>query len=349
MSEKRSRRITVKDIAKIVGVSATAVSMALNNRGSLTPARREEIKRVAAELGYVPNAGARSLRGSHTRAFGVVINYFNNPFFRDFFTGMEEVTNRIDFSYWVSQTRDDLEKEQEQVRKLAQLGVDGIIILPCSKETSHLTELTSRYNIPLVLISHAMDELFPAVVADNAVGARMATEHLLSIPHRPVLHIAGPIAAKSGIEHRYQGYCDAMKKADKNFNPQHSVFFVEKLRAEDGYAMMPEILKNYKLPVSLFVVNDETALGVLNYCYHHNLRVPEDISVVGFSDIDLLESLNVSLSSISIPRQKMGACAANKLLSQMEFYSKWESADSEMGIITTLPVSLIVRDSSKIK
>ncbi|SQI43932.1 Ribose operon repressor [Leminorella richardii] len=348
MNEKHGRRITVKDIAKIVGVSATAVSMALNNRGSLTPARREEIKRVAAELGYVPNAGARSLRGSHTRAFGVVINYFNNPFFRDFFTGMEEVTNRIDFSYWVSQTRDDLEKEQEQVRKLAQLGVDGIIILPCSKETSHLTELTSRFNIPLVLISHAIGDLFPAVVADNVVGARMATEHLLAIPNRPVLHIAGPIAAKSGIEHRYQGYCDTMKKADKRFNSDNSVFFVKRLRAEDGYAMMSEILRNYKLPVSLFVVNDETALGVLNYCYHHNLRVPEDISVVGFSDIDLLESLNISLSTVSIPRREMGECAANNLLSQIGFSYQSKTDFITKGSITTLPVSLIIRDSSKI-
>ncbi|WP_140921427.1 LacI family DNA-binding transcriptional regulator [Limnobaculum xujianqingii] len=349
MSEKRSSRITVKDIAKIVGVSATAVSMALNNRGALTDSRREEIKRVAAELGYVPNAGARSLRGSHTRSFGVVINYFNNPFFHDFFMGLEDVTNKIDFSYWVSQTWDDLEQEQKQVRKLAQLGVDGLIVLPCSKEISHLTEMTSRFNIPLVLISHSLEQHFPAVVADNIVGARMATEHLLSLKDRPVLHIAGPVQAKSGIQERYQGYCQAMAAADPEFDAQRSVFYVERLRAEDGYEIMSEILKYYSLPLSLFVVNDETALGVLNYCHNNNLRVPEDISVVGFSDIDLLESLNISLSTVAIPRREMGQYAAHKLLSKIDLphQNKHNLGDNE--IITTLPVSLIIRDSSRIR
>lgn len=348
MNERRNRRITVKDIAKIVGVSATAVSMALNNRGSLTDSRREEIKRVAADLGYVPNAGARSLRGSFTQSFGVVINYFNNPFFHDFFMGLEDVTNKIDFSYWVSQTWDDLKQEQLQVRKLAQMGVDGLIVLPCSTEISHLTEITSRFNIPLVLISHSLGDRFPAVVADNIIGASLATEHLL-LTHRPVLHIAGPVEDKSGIQQRYQGYCQTMKAADNNFNPDKYVFFVEKLRAEDGYQIMPSILNQFTLPISLFVVNDETALGVLNYCHHHNLRVPEDIAIVGFSDIDLLESLNISLSTVAIPRRNMGQCAAHKLLTQTGYYGEMKQNVNFDEIITTLPVSLVIRDSSRVK
>lgn len=348
MNERRNRRITVKDIAKIVGVSATAVSMALNNRGSLTDSRREEIKRVAAELGYVPNAGARSLRGSFTQSFGVVINYFNNPFFHDFFIGLEDVTNKIDFSYWVSQTWDDLKQEQLQVRKLAQMGVDGLIVLPCSTEISHLTEITSRFNIPLVLISHSLGDHFPAVVADNIVGASLATEHLL-LTQRPVLHIAGPTGDKSGIQQRYHGYCQTMKAADNNFNPNEYVFFVEKLTAEDGYQIMTSILNQFTLPISLFVVNDETALGVLNYCHHHNLRVPEDIAIVGFSDIDLLESLNISLSTVAIPRRNMGQCAAHKLLTQIGYYGEVKQNVSFNEIITTLPVSLVIRDSSRME
>ena len=348
MSERRNSRITVKDIAKIVGVSATAVSMALNNRGSLTEGRREEIKRVAAELGYVPNAGARSLRGSFTQSFGVVINYFNNPFFHDFFMGLEDVTNKIDFSYWVSQTWDDLKQEQQQVRKLAQMGVDGLIVLPCSREISHLTEITSRFNIPLVLISHSLDDHFPAVVADNIVGAALATEHLL-LTRRPVLHIAGPINDKSGIQQRYQGYCQAMKAADKNFDPNNSIFFVDKLRTKDGYEIMPSILNQYALPISLFVVNDETALGVLNYCHNHNLRVPEDIAVVGFSDIDLIENLNISLTTVAIPRREMGQCAAHKLLAQIGHPSELKQNVNNNEIIMTLPVSLVIRDSSRVE
>jgi LacI family transcriptional regulator len=339
---KRSGRVTVKDIAKAVGVSATAVSMALNNRGSLTDARREEIKLAAASMGYVPNVGARALRGCSTQSFGIVINYFSNPFFNDFFAGVEDVVNPIGFSYWVSQSRDKLAQEQAQVRKLAQLGVDGIILLPCSKETAHLQEISEQFNIPIVLINHQVDIPYPAVVVDNISGARQATEHLLSEPGRRVLHVAGPIDDKRGIYERYLGYCQTMQERVNDFNPQDNVFFVERLTMEDGYRVMDEILKRCPLPLSIFAVNDEVALGMLTCCSHRNLRMPEDVALVGFSDVDILESLNIPLSTVAMQRSEMGRQAAELLLRQI----KQEIRRDQVPVIT-LPVSLVIRGTSK--
>lgn len=343
MVEKKRARVTVKDIARVVGVSATAVSMALNNNGSLTPAMRSEIKRVANELGYVPNTGARFLRGSSTQSFGVVINYFNNPFFHDFFIGLEDVINPRGFSYWATQSWDNLASEQQQIRKLTQMGVDGLIVLPCSKETTHLEEVYERLNIPLVLISHSIGERFPCVVADNYAGARLATQHLFDVAQRPVIHIAGPVEAKSGIEQRYSGYCDAMRELDPHFSRQDSVFFAKELRAEAGYNLMREIMPHLSLPVSIFVVNDETALGVIDYCLEQGLRIPEQVALVGFSNIDLLDTLKIPLTTIDIPKREMGQCAAGLLFDQLEHKNQTPSAEPQTRV---LPVSLVKRGST---
>jgi LacI family transcriptional regulator len=343
MADKSRARVTVKDIAKVVGVSATAVSMALNNNGSLTQAMRDEIKRVAKELGYVPNTGARFLRGTSTRSFGVVINYFNNPFFHDFFIGLEDAINPRDFSYWATQSWDNLLTEQQQVRKLTQMGVDGLIVLPCSKETEHLDEVYQQLNIPLVLISHSIGDRFPAVVADNHAGAKLATQHLFDELKRPVIHIAGPIGAKSGVEQRYNGFCETMAMLDQQFSAENSVFFAKELRAKAGYDVMCEIMQRVPLPVSIFVVNDETALGVFDYCMTHNLRMPEDVALVGFSNIDLLDTLKIPLSTINIPKREMGQCAAELLFAQLD---KKKSPLSAADKVRVLPVSLIKRGSS---
>lgn len=323
-------------------MSATAVSMALNNRGSLTDERRAEIKRVAADMGYVPNVGARALRGVSTQSFGVVINYFDNAFFNDFFAGLEDVANPVGFSFWASQTWDKIEQEQAQVRKLAQLGVDGLIILPCSKETSHLRELSEQFKIPIVLLNHLVDMPFPAIVVDNVQGAREATEHLLAGFDRPVLHVTGSIHDKSGIEGRYDGYCQVMREKVKDFDPERYVFFIDELTGQNGYKILDKILAQWPLPISIFAVNDEIALGILTSCAHRNLRLPEDVALVGFSGVDTLEKLNLPLSTVAMPNREMGRKAARLLLDQIKNGIGYNSNSIEV-----LPVSLIVRGTSK--
>lgn len=340
-NNKPVKRITVKDIAKIAGVSATAVSMALNNRGSLTQELRDDIKRIANELGYIPNVGARALRGSSTQSFGVVINYFNNPFFHDFFIGLEDVINSQGFSYWASQTWDQLEQEQLQINKLVQLGVDGLILLPCMAQAPHLKEISNKFATPLVLINHFVDTAFPAVVVDNVHGGFLATEHLLLQSDRPVIHIAGPIDDKTGLKGRYDGFRRAINQYRPALDADQYVFYVKQLIAQSGYQIMSSVLARFKPPISLFIVNDEVALGIINYCHNHQLRIPQDVAMVGFSDIDILSSLNIPLSSIAVPRREMGQHAARLLLDNIK-------GQCSQDHIVSLPVSLIIRDSSRI-
>ncbi len=342
-SEKNGQsrpRATLKDIAKVVGVSPTAVSLALNDKGALTDELRRRIKETAAALDYSPNPAARILRGARSNAVSVVINYFNNPFFRHFVLGLEEVLDRAGVSYSMSQTHDRLEKERELTRKMAEQGVDGLIVLNCSSEHEHLTAVSQTFSIPIVLISHALEDRFAAVQADNLRGGRLATEHLLSLDERPLFHIEGGWG-KSGLINRKLGFVQAMRDARPDCNAEEACFPVEGLTAAAGYQAMAAIHEKHNPPFGLFVVNDEVALGVLTYCRHHGLHWPDDVAVVGFSDIDILETLDIPLTSIRIPQQRMGEVAAGTLLDLI--------AHPENRLcppVLTLPVSLVVREST---
>lgn len=333
-------RTTLKDIAKIIGVSPTAVSQALNDKGALTDELRARVKEVAASLDYSPNPAARILRGVRSNAVSVIINYFNNPFFRDFLTGLEQVTDAAGVTYSVSQTRDEPAKERELVRKTAERGTDGIILLNCSNEFAHLQAVSDAFSIPVVLISHTIEDRFAAVQADNMRGARLATEHLLGLDDRPIFHIAGS-TEKSGLANRKFGFIQALTEARPGADAEKACLHADALTAAAGYEAMRTLRRDHKPPFGLFVANDEVALGVLNYCRRHSLRLPEDVALVGFSDIDLLETLDIPLTSVRIPQQRMGETAASVLLDLIANPEKRTAPP-----IITLPVSLVVREST---
>lgn len=336
----KKARATLKDIARELNISATAVSQGLNGKGRLSKSLRRRIEEAAAAVGYRPNPAARMLRGTKTRSIGVVINFFNNPFFRKFFIGLEQVTGPAGVHYWVSQTHDVFAKEETQVQTLADFGVDGIILLPCSETHAHLDIIEAQFDIPFVLISHNMGERFAAVQADNVRGAELATEHLLSLGNRPVLHIAGPLG-KSGMRERMRGFCNVMDKT-LAFSADEAVFFVDALTSEEGGRVMGTILERYGAPVSVFVTNDDVALGVLTFCIERGLRLPEDVAVVGFSDIDILQKLNIPLTSVNIPQQRMGETAGRILLDLID-----NPEHRKTPPVVTMPVSLVVRQSTR--
>lgn len=335
-------RTTLKDIAAKVGVSPTAVSQALNDKGTLTEELRARIKETARSLDYSPNPAARILRGARSNSIGVVINYFNNPFFRNFLIGLEEVLEPAGVTYSVSQTHDRLADERVLTRKMAEKGEDGLILLNCSAEYAHLESVSRTFSIPIVLISHTLEDRFAAVQADNVRGARLATEHLLEAGDgRPVFHLAGE-SDKSGLANRKRGFVETVAALRPGVNPEEFCYPVSGLTADAGYQAMAALHAEHAPPFGVFVVNDEVALGVLNYCRDHGLRLPEDASVVGFSDIDLLETLDIPLSSVRIPQERMGQTAGQTLLDLIAHPEYRQSPP-----VMTLPVSLVVRGSSR--
>jgi len=327
----RVKRVTLEDIAKIVGVSRATVSLALNGKGTLPERRRDEIKRVAAELNYIPNPLAQALRGVRTHSIGVVTNYFSNIYFRDFYVGLEGAADTQGFSFMVSQAYESIEKEKQQVARFSEYGVDGLIVLPCSQENEHLLRV-SALGIPVVLISNTLGDDFAAVVADNVRGTELAVSHLLSLDERPVFHIAGPLN-QSAQQLRRETFCRVMHEARPGVTPE--VYKAKGLRAEAGYACMQKIFREHESPFSLFVCNDETAMGVMTFAREHNLRLPDDVAISCFSGDTAFSSIGVPISTVAVQSRRMGEMTARLLLDLIEHPEERDSPP-----VITLPVSL---------
>lgn len=341
MRTHKRRRVTIRHIAAEAKVSPATVSLALNDKGNLNEATRTRIKAVARKLGYIPSPLARGLRGGRTGAIGVIIDHFHNRFFTGVFAGIEQICDKAGYTFMVAETHERLEKERVQMINMAERGVDGLILLPCSRDYTLAAEIKKRYSIPVVLIGNFFEESpFISVVADNWNGARLVTEHLLSLGREPIIHIAGS-QDQTKIIMRRRGFESTMReKTGKPITPDR-LFFVSSISPEEGYKTMAQVMETFDPPFSLFVVNDDTALGVLRYCREKELQVPRDIAIAGFSDMDVKGDFNPFLTSVRIPAFTMGNKAASLLIDSIEHPEGHREPER-----VVLPVTLVVRGST---
>lgn len=340
MSQKPEHRTTIQDIARAAKVSPATVSLALNQKGSIGEKTRAKVLRIAMEMNFIPNSIARALRGGRTYSLGVVVNHLKSSFFTKVFNGIERVTDALGFTVLISQTHDDIDKERAQVRHLAERGVDGLILFPCSQEWSHVEEVLQRFRLPTGLIGNYFENKeYLAVVADNWRGACEAVQHLASLRQKPVIHVAGP-SIQSMCLIRRRAFESIMSRNFPDRSPADWIFPVRALTSAEGYRVMTEVLGRHRPPVSLFVVNDDTALGVVRYCTDHRLRIPEDVALVGFSDIETLYDLDIPLSTIRIPAEAMGEKTATMLIENIR------NGNLPLPERVELPVELVVRGSS---
>jgi DNA-binding LacI/PurR family transcriptional regulator len=311
----RQKNITIRQLAEMADVTPTTVSLVLRGKGNISAAKREQIRRLAEELNYSPSPAAQALRGSATRAIGVIINFFNNPFFNTLFAGIEGEMKPRGYSFWVAQSGDDPVQESVQARRMAARGVDGLIVLPCSQDLSHLEEL-QQGDKPVVLIgNHVEEKTFTAVVADNLHGGEIAAARLA--PERMPIHIAGPQNQSMSIL-RCKGFLNTVQKNRPGCKAMAHVYKIPRMGHAEGYAAMEALARNYYPPLSIFAVNDETALGVLKFCRCNGLSVPKDVEIIGFGNITLLDMICAKLSTVNIPTEQMGREAARLLLQAVE-------------------------------
>lgn len=341
MSKKEESIRTIHDIARAAGVSATTVSFVLNNKGNINVETRRRILDIVERSNYTPSKVAQQLRKKRTDSLGVIIDHFHNRFFNSVFDGIDSVTDPKGYSFLVAESRESVKKENREMQLLLEHGVDGLILFPCSSDHTHLTELHERYEVPVVLIGNTYERSrFPSVTADNEQGARLATKKLLSLGRHPILHIAGP-PSLSMCRFRLRGFLQTMRDDGGVSDPERLVFQTTDLSIGEGYRVMGQIEAEHEPPFSVFVVNDDTAMGVIKYCNRRGLRIPEEVALVGFSNIDLIDELDLGLSSINIPAVDMGKKAADLLVTcaaQGLAACPYET--------TKLPVELIERRST---
>ncbi len=310
------RSASVKDVAAAARVSLGTVSNVLNRPQQVSPATRARVEKAMADLGFVRNEGARQLRAGQSRTLAYVMLDATNPFFTDVAQGIELAAEAADLSLFICNSDNRASREHTHLAHLQQQRVQGILITPVDPDAGELDEI-ARHGTPLVIVDRTRkQESFCSVAVDDVLGGRLAAEHLIDRGHTRVAFIGGPRSIGQ-VEDRYQGACKAWAEAglpddDLVLVTTASLTVAEGRTAGERLAGMPA----KRRPTGAFCANDLIALGLLQQCIGSGLKVPGDVAIVGYDDIEFAAAAAVPLTSVRQPRQELGRRAAELVLDE---------------------------------
>ncbi|MCW5317853.1 substrate-binding domain-containing protein [Nostoc sp. KVJ3] len=315
------RRISIEDIARRAGVSHSTVSRALRDNALISPKVREEIKQLAQEMNYVPNAIAQSLQNKRTNTIGVVVTSISDPFFAEVVEGIEQIARPAGLSVLLSASHRDFEQEMAAIDTFHRRRVDGILIADSRISKQHIKQLT-QIAVPTVLINSQTEdqsEIFHSVAIDDRLGARLATEHLISLGHTTIGYLGVSDRSKSN-QQRLEGYKMALAEASLPQNPDWVAISDEyDIRRNDVTTGQKMISKLLAAEVTgIFCYNDMVAIGALLACQELGILVPRNLSLVGFDGIALGRYVTPSLTTVSQPMLEIGGNAMQILLDLLE-------------------------------
>ena len=334
-------RITMKGLAKILGVSTSTVSRALKDHHSIGEETREKIKKTALKLGYIPNSVASNLRRRKTNHIGVIVPRIDRYFHSSSISGIEEVANEAGYYVSIFQTKDSYIKEVESVEILMSNKADGIIAC-LALETSDIDHYKQLANtkIPLVLFDRVCNDLESNKVLINDYDAAFkACDHLAKIGCKKIAHIAGNLNS-SIFKARLEGYKAALIANNLTIN-EGFIFYGNILSEEEGRHFANELFDMNTKPDGIFCANDITAVSVIQTARERKFSVPQDIAVVGFSNTPISKIIQPSLTTIEDHAFEMGQASARLLIKQIE--------DNDQNIVSeTLIIrnELIIREST---
>ena len=307
---------SIKDIARAAGVSHSTISRALSDSSLISEATKARIRRRAQEMGYSPDAGARSLVRGHTCTIGVVVTTIADPFSAEVVEGIEGVAYAHGYSVILTASQDEPEREIAAVETLRSKRVDAVIVTSSRVGALHQERLGAA-GVPVILLNSHSQQLAPhtfSVRVDDVHGARLATEHLLALGHRRIGHVAGPVGHSSSAD-RLAGFRAALAAADIPFD---AALIVEGTgRPAAGEQAMASFLALADRSTAVFCYNDMTAIGLLRAARLAGLRVPRDLAVIGFDDIPFAAYTTPSLTTVAQPKLEMGQRAMQMALALM--------------------------------
>lgn len=308
-------QITIKDIARELNISPSTVSRALKNNPDISQETKDTVNKYAKENNYKPNALALSLRMSRNNTIGVIVPEINNYFFSSVLSGIEEITSQEDFNVIVCQSGENYEKEVRDTQALISSRVSGVLA-SLSKHTTnydHFQEIVDD-NIPLVFFDRICIGInTDRVVVDDYAGAFAAVEYLIQTGCKHIAFYSSPFHLEIS-KNRKNGYLDALRKYGMKVD--ESLIKVCDTR-EEAIIITPEILDRPDRPDGFFAVNDHCAAGILYAVKLAGLRVPDDISIMGFSNGELAKACDPMLSTVEQHGYEMGKNAAHLLLDKI--------------------------------
>ena len=307
---------TIRDVARLSGVSPMTVSRVINDSERVSPETRTRVERAISDLGYIPSRLARGLSRQRTGTLAVVVPDVANPFFTAIVRAAEEVARRADYHVILGDTRADLSVEREVIEELIAHRVEGTVIAPVSdRSLAHLQRLAG-FGVPFVLVDRIVAGIESDVVLGDSVGgARRLVEHLLSLDHRRIGFIVEPDDVSTARERR-AGYEAALNAAGIAVD---SSLVVEATADPNGGAMgMARLLELEPRPTAVFTVNNLVALGAIEAVRAAGLEVPDDVALVCFDDIEYASRLYPFLTAMEQPAQTFGKLSTELLLDRIE-------------------------------
>jgi LacI family transcriptional regulator len=337
MTSAPSNNVTIKDVARLSGVSSMTVSRVINGSERVRPVTRQRVERAIAELGYVPSRLARGLIRQKTGTLAMIVPDVANPFFTLIVRGAEDVARRAGYRIILCDTRADLAIEREVIEEMIAHRVEGIAIAPVSDRSRGHLERLARFGVQFVLIDRTVPGVeSDVVVGDSLGGARRLVEHLISHGHRRIGFITESDDVSTARDRR-QGYLAALAAAGVELDP--SLIVYSTVDPPGGFDGMRLLLELAEPPTAVFTVNNLVAVGAIEAVRAHNLEVPDDVALVCYDDIEYASRLYPFLTVMSQPAETLGKLGTQLLLERIE------GRAPEQPRLVVLPAQFVVRQS----
>ncbi|MDJ0757527.1 MAG: LacI family DNA-binding transcriptional regulator [Ardenticatenaceae bacterium] len=307
--------VTIKDIASKAGVSHTTVSRALRNHPSISQHTVERIQELAAEMGYVPNTVARNLKNSRSSVMGVVVRRFVDPFLSEVLDGIESVLTAHGYSIFLTQSKRDPQKIDSIIRNLSEQRVAGAIL--CSTEIgAEERQRLLRFGVPSVLVnSQLIPDMDFAIYNDDIFGIKQIVTHLANLGHRRIAYIGHQYAGRETVKRR-QGFEEGMAESGLKILPGFIVNGSNG-RPSGGAEGATQLLKRPNLPTAIVCFNDMMAVGAIHHLEQTGVKIPAEVSVTGFDNIEISKFVSPLLTTFNQPKFELGQKASLMILERI--------------------------------
>lgn len=326
----------IKDVALEAGVSTATVSHVINQTKFVTEETRHKVLNAIEKLNFYPNAHARTLASGRSNIIGLLISDISNPFFPELVKSIEAEAFEQGFNIMLFNTNYDAGRAADYVRRLIELKVAGVALMTAELEPALIDEL-ARKEVRVVFNDLGIvSEYMSNIVLDYSAGIDEAVRHLVSLGHKRIAHISGSSRIRSGVIRR-----DAFIEAINRYLPQNkeNLIFEGDFRFESGRSAANEILNLDELPTAIVVANDMMALGAMQELKSNGIKIPQDISIVGFDDIAFASLADPPLTTVCSPRVEIGRRAIEALVTTIKI-------PHQQGMEIKIPTYLIVREST---
>ncbi|MEX2604221.1 MAG: LacI family DNA-binding transcriptional regulator [Gracilimonas sp.] len=341
------KKVTIKDVASHANASMSTVSMVVNGKGYVSDEKRKDILNSINELGYVPSTSARNLASNRTNNIGFILREahftLSEPFYTRIFLGTEFESKNHNYYVLLATVTDDYQKGVDTPRLLKERNVDGIII--AGKVSEDLLKEVEDSGIPFVLVDYQYKS-YPSIMVDNLNAGIEAVRYLIEKDHSDIAFV-GADPKHPSISARLEGYQLAMLKA--GIKDTSNLVFIDEEESptlQTGFKLAKEMFELEEKPTAVFCANDAMALGLLKYAEQYKIKIPDDLAVMGFDDVEGASFSSPKLSTVRVFKEQIGELALGHLSEIIEDTTDKKSKYERSNHMLTIPTELVIREST---